>query len=50
MGTRRSSLAALEINMADIIDGVVIKKLRQIVDERGKIMHMMRADSQHHDS
>ena len=30
--------------MADMNDGVVIKKLRQIVDERGKIMHMMRAD------
>lgn len=26
------------------IDGVVIKKLTQIADERGKIMHMLRAD------
>lgn len=26
------------------IDGVVIKKLSQIADERGKIMHMMRVD------
>lgn len=26
------------------IDGVVIKKLTQIVDERGKIMHMLRVD------
>ncbi|HEY6329176.1 MAG TPA: dTDP-4-dehydrorhamnose 3,5-epimerase family protein [Blastocatellia bacterium] len=27
-----------------MIDGVVIKPLRQILDERGKIMHMMRSD------
>ena len=27
-----------------MIDGVVITPLRQIPDERGKIMHMMRAD------
>jgi len=27
-----------------MIDGVVITSLRQIADERGKIMHMMRAD------
>jgi dTDP-4-dehydrorhamnose 3,5-epimerase len=26
------------------IDGVIIKRLSQIADERGKIMHMMRAD------
>lgn len=26
------------------IDGVVIKKLNQISDERGKIMHMLRSD------
>ena len=27
-----------------MIDGVSIKPLRQIVDERGKIMHMLRVD------
>lgn len=27
-----------------MIDGVLIKPLRQIVDERGKIMHMLRND------
>ena len=27
-----------------MIDGVIIKPLRQIVDERGKVMHMMRND------
>ena len=27
-----------------MIDGVVIKPLRRIVDERGKIMHMLRND------
>lgn len=30
-----------------MIDGVVITPLRQIVDERGKVMHMLRRDSQH---
>ena len=30
-----------------MIDGVLIKPLRQIPDERGKIMHMMRADDSH---
>lgn len=28
-----------------MIDGVTITPLRQILDERGKIMHMLRADS-----
>ncbi|MBU6453171.1 MAG: dTDP-4-dehydrorhamnose 3,5-epimerase family protein [Cyanobacteria bacterium REEB67] len=28
------------------IDGVVTKKLRQIADERGKIMHMLRSDDE----
>jgi dTDP-4-dehydrorhamnose 3,5-epimerase len=28
-----------------MIDGVVITPLRQIVDERGKVMHMLRKDS-----
>lgn len=28
-----------------MIDGVVITPLKQIVDERGKIMHMVRSDS-----
>jgi len=27
-----------------VIEGVSVKPLRQIVDERGKIMHMLRAD------
>lgn len=30
-----------------MIDGVIITPLRQIPDERGKIMHMLRADSPH---
>ena len=28
-----------------MIDGVIITPLRQFVDERGKVMHMLRADS-----
>jgi len=28
-----------------MIDGVIITPLRQIVDERGKVMHMLRRDS-----
>jgi len=31
----------------DIIDGVQIIPLRQIPDERGKIMHMLRSDAPH---
>jgi dTDP-4-dehydrorhamnose 3,5-epimerase len=27
------------------IDGVLVKPLRQITDERGKVMHMLRADA-----
>ncbi len=27
------------------IDGVLVKPLRQILDERGKVMHMLRADA-----
>lgn len=30
-----------------MIDGVVITPLRQIVDERGKVMHMLRRDDPH---
>lgn len=30
-----------------MIEGVAIHPLRQIVDERGKIMHMLRADTDH---
>jgi dTDP-4-dehydrorhamnose 3,5-epimerase len=30
-----------------MIDGVEIFPLRQIVDERGKVMHMLRADDEH---
>ena len=32
-----------------MIDGVRITPLRQIPDERGKIMHMLRADADHFD-
>ena len=30
-----------------MIDGVVINPLRQIADERGKVMHMLRSDAPH---
>lgn len=30
-----------------MIDGVIVTPLRQIVDERGKVMHMLRADAPH---
>ena len=30
-----------------MIDGVVVTPLRQIVDERGKVMHMLKADAPH---
>src|SRR5215468_1958032 len=30
-----------------MIDGVELIPLRQIVDERGKVMHMLRADAPH---
>ncbi len=30
-----------------MIDGVVVKPLRQILDERGKVMHMLRNDAPH---
>lgn len=30
-----------------MIDGVVIQSLRQIPDERGKVMHMLRVDDPH---
>lgn len=30
-----------------MIDGVIITPLKQIVDERGKVMHMLRADAPH---
>lgn len=32
-----------------MIDGVLITALRQIPDERGKIMHMLRSDAPHFD-
>jgi dTDP-4-dehydrorhamnose 3,5-epimerase len=34
------------MNGGSMIDGVVITPLRQIIDERGKVMHMLREDSQ----
>lgn len=30
-----------------MIDGVIVTPLKQILDERGKVMHMLRADSLH---
>lgn len=30
-----------------MIEGVIITPLRQIVDERGKVMHMLRSDAKH---
>ena len=33
-----------------MIEGVLIKPLKQIPDERGKIMHMLRADDSHFDN
>ncbi len=33
-----------------MIDGVRITPLRQIVDERGKVMHMLRCDAPHFES
>jgi dTDP-4-dehydrorhamnose 3,5-epimerase len=30
-----------------MIDGVLVRPLRQIPDERGKIMHMLRCDDEH---
>jgi dTDP-4-dehydrorhamnose 3,5-epimerase len=32
--------------MSDMIAGVTVKPLRQIPDERGKVMHMVRSDSE----
>jgi dTDP-4-dehydrorhamnose 3,5-epimerase len=32
-----------------VIEGVAIRPLRQIPDERGKVMHMLRADDPHFD-
>ena len=29
-----------------MIDGVIISPLKQILDERGKVMHMLRGDSE----
>jgi dTDP-4-dehydrorhamnose 3,5-epimerase len=33
-----------------VIDGVIITPLKQIVDERGKVMHMLRKDAPHFSS
>jgi dTDP-4-dehydrorhamnose 3,5-epimerase len=33
-----------------MIDGVIVTPLRQIVDERGKVMHMLRSDAAHFSS
>jgi len=30
-----------------MIDGVIVTPLKQIIDERGKVMHMLREDSSH---
>ncbi len=37
----------MQLNKANHIDGVVITPLKQISDERGKIMHMLRAEDPH---
>lgn len=29
----------------DMIEGVIIQELKQIIDDRGKVMHMLRCDS-----
>ena len=31
--------------MKAMVEGVIIEPLKQIIDERGKVMHMLRADS-----
>lgn len=33
-----------------MIDGVIVTPLKQIVDERGKVMHMLRCDAEHFSS
>jgi dTDP-4-dehydrorhamnose 3,5-epimerase len=33
-----------------MIDGVIVTPLKQIVDERGKVMHMLRCDAKHFSS
>lgn len=33
--------------MNSMIDGVIVTALHQIIDERGKIMHMLRSDDDH---
>jgi len=33
-----------------VIDGIIITPLKQVVDERGKVMHMLRSDAQHFSS
>lgn len=30
--------------MVDVIEGIIVKQLKKIADERGTIMHMLRAD------
>jgi dTDP-4-dehydrorhamnose 3,5-epimerase len=35
----------MQIKKATTIEGVVVTPLRQIIDERGKIMHMLRSDA-----
>lgn len=41
---KNSDLYGLD-EIEDMIEGIVIQPLKQIVDERGKVMHMIRADS-----
>jgi dTDP-4-dehydrorhamnose 3,5-epimerase len=33
------------MNKTSMIEGVIVSPLRQIIDERGKVMHMLREDS-----
>jgi len=42
-----SNEATIESTTESGIDGVIITPLRQIPDERGKVMHMLRADDPH---
>lgn len=42
---KKRDLHGLDKAICTMIEGVSIQQLKQIVDERGKVMHMLRADS-----
>jgi len=49
MGKARKTLPSsrlLNIWRVDMIEGISVRPLRQILDERGKVMHMLRNDDQ----